>query len=389
MNDGGKQAIPADDLARIRSAYVPTPEQFEALSRIKSFHEKENLLEEFALEALIAQEQSQAVDKPVDLAPEKKSEVVDTQTQSLVDPPKTKQLENEPLLHDEPPALETESEKGVDYWRQLAEKNEQEKETWKKRKGDADRALTPAQQEAARLRKESEKYEERLANMEKLLQQLAETKSRQTVELDPDDDVDTSYPDIARKIKQTTNALEDKLRKENEERIKAIEERNNRFEQENNEREQRMYADAHFVAVLAIHKDASDFFSPDKLGPAIVEWAKTQPEEIMDAITSPLSATPKYVAYIISQFKQATRYAPPPAIKPGLGDLATKVASVTQVKQPDASPDVFPSDYTEKQLDLDMRKVNNMYKSQPDVMNKALDDLINKYERTLINRSKS
>jgi hypothetical protein len=384
MQDGHKQKLmsPAE-LARVRAAYMPTPEQFEALSKVRSFHEKENLLEEFALEAMASVEvQPEAQTPPANLPKDEVSNVVETETQKQEPEPPAPQ---QPVYNEEGQELisgQPVENKDVEFWKKQAE-------TWKKRKGDADRQLTPSQQEAARLRKEAEearvKYEERLANMESLLKQLADNKTRKSVELDPDDEVDSNYPDIARKIRATTSELEERIRREQDERIRKIEERNRQFEQASEESQKAVYAQSHFAQLKAIHPDAEDFIS-DKLGPALVEWAKTQPEELMDAILNPLAHTPQYVGYVITQFKNVTRYTPPSAKKPSLGDLATRVTSSTQVKQPDSDPDVFPKEFTEKNLDLEMRKINNLYKTQPAVMNKAIDDLIAKYERTLNQR---
>lgn len=365
---------------------MPTAEQMAILEKTRSFKERENLIEMWELEALAMQSQDQPETKVEPAIPAPESKVIETVTQTqepVVEPP--------PI--EEPPAPVTEvprpaEDQGVDYWKQQAE-------TWKKRKGDADRALTPAQQEAARLRKAqdelTQKYDERLSSIETLLKQMVQVKARPDVELDPMDEIDSQYPDIARKIKATAQmaaqGAEERLRKEMEERTKQIEERSRRMEQESVQERQKLYAEAHFAQLKAIHKDAEDFFSETKLGPALVEWVKTQPPVFQAVVQYPLDHTPQDVGHVITMFKTATRYAPPKPVKPSLGDLAVKANSNTQVKQPDPEPDVFPSHFTEKDVDAQMRKLNNLFKNDPKKMDEAMEGLIAKWERTVIKRN--
>lgn len=366
--------------------FQPSPEQMAILEKTRSFKERENLIEMWELEALAMQKTDQP-EPPVEPAiPAPVSKVVETETQvqePVVEPPP----------FEEPPAPVTEAprpaeDQGVEYWKQQAE-------TWKKRKGDADRALTPAQQEAARLRKAQDelthKYDERLSSIETLLKQMVQAKSVLPVDLDPMDEVDSQYPDIARKIKATAllsaQSVEERLRKEMEERTRQIEERSKRIEEASVQERQHLYAESHFAQLKAIHKDAEDFFSETKLGPALVEWAKTQPPALQNVIQYPLDHTPQDVGYVISQFKNATRYAAPKPVKPSLGDLAVKANSATQVKLPDPELDVFPSNVTEKDIDAQMRKLNNLYKTDPKKLSESMDELIAKWERTVIKRN--
>jgi hypothetical protein len=352
------------------SGYTPTPEQMAVLEKTRSYKEKENLVEMWELEALA----SVPVPPKVEEVPV--SEVKPKEVEPVVEPPKV----------EEPPAPEVEpkpaEDQGVEFWKKQAE-------TWKKRKGDADRALTPAQMEAAQLRKQQEDsikgLEDRFSSLEKLIQGLANRP--RAVELDPDDEVDANYPDISRKIKATASSLAETLRKENAEQLRLIDERTKKYEQDGEAGRREVYAQSHFAQLKGIHSDAEDFLS-EKLGPALVEWVKTQPSELQDAIINPLSHTPQYVGYVITQFKNATKYTPPAAHKPSLGDLATRAISTTQVKPPDAEPDVFPPNVTEKDINAQMRNLNNLFKRDPEKLDKVLEELIAKWDRTLTKRNK-
>lgn len=366
--------------------YMPTPEQMAILEKTRSFKERENLVEMWELEALAMQPADQPEPPVAPAIPAPESKVVETVTQ-----PQEPVVEPPPV--EEPPAPVTEAtrpaeDQDIEYWKKQAE-------TWKKRKGDADRALTPAQQEASRLRKAqdelTQKYDERLSSIETLLKQMVQTKSQPNVELDPMDEIDSQYPDIARKIKATAlisaQSVEERLRKEMDERTRQIEERSKRMEEESVQERQKLYAESHFAQLKAIHKDAEDFFSETKLGPALVEWVKTQPPALQSVVQYPLDHTPQDVGYVISQFKNATRYTPPKPVKPSLGDLAVKANSTTQVRQPDPEPDVFPSNFTEKDIDAQMRRLNNLFKNDPKKMDEAMDALIAKWERTVTKRN--
>ena len=355
--------------------FKPTPEQVKEIEDMSSFQERQNALDLMELEYNEAQG---SLPDDESATPEVKvKEEVSIPQPSPVEPVQPTAEEPAKHLSDDKPS----DERDVEYWKKQAE-------TWKKRKGDSDRALTPAQQEAARLKKDQAdsqaKYEERLARMEALLEKAVAQKSA-PVDFEPEDEFDTEYADVSRKIKQVTRLSEERIKADYEAKIRAIEERSRKSEAQMEEESRRAYSDSHFAQVKAIHSDAEDFFSDDKLGPALVEWAKTQPNELYEAITNPLGHTPQYVAYVISQFKNVTRYTAPQAKKPSLGDIATKAGIATQPRMPEVEAGIFKDSYTGKEFDADLLYLNNHY-NDPVERNKKMDELENKYERTLIHR---
>lgn len=272
----------------------------------------------------------------------------------------------------------TEPVKDVEYWRKEAE-------TWKKRKGDADRALTPAQQEAARLRKEKEEKEDvllrRMNEIESLLRQTVkppvhdevETRSVSTI----DDDFRETYPDIAERLEAIQRANELRVARA-EAKTKEIE---TFFEKQRQEAENAKVRDEevrHYLETKRLVPDIDDFIDQDKLGTPLVAWGQTQPQYKLRAILEPSKHDPSLVADVINQFKASTGMNSPKQKKPSLGDLATKASSATVVSEP----------VGEKLLsDEDFNNIDELLR-QNAKNPKKFSQLVELYEQTAIHKSR-
>ena len=359
--------------------YQPTPEQFAELDALKSFQERENLI-------ALWEEEAKAFAPPEQ--PEGKVETakVDERQVDAVQPaadqpavetaiatPTNQQVANEDAV------------KGVDYYLNLARQREEEAAKWEKRKSDGDRYIKQLEQDRLAIQKERDAIVLKIDSLEQLVKTLSENK---IVQQEPEDEIDTSYPEISQKIRKSNAALEARLRRENEERLRVIEERNKRIEAEAEERNKQLAVQTHYMQVKTLHPDVDDFLSPTKLGPALVEWANTQPSIFANIVSNPIAYKAEDVAYVLSQFKTQTGYQA--VKKPSLGDLATKVTASTRVKEADSEPAVFPSNFTEKDLDKLLNKINNEYKGKPrKEYEAAIDDVLAKYEQTIMKRNRT
>lgn len=286
----------------------------EATVSLKGF-QQQNLERELQdLEAQYAKSQQEA-------AP-----AVDTR-QPVVEPVQT---EAAPEVVEATETPQVESKQDIDFWMKEAE-------TWKKRKADADRALTPTQQENAKLRKEIEHSvpADKIQSLEDKIAKLTEmisTQNRHVSEMgsdDMDDDFSETYPDIASRMKSQASTLETRLRQDFERKLAEIQESTRKQQEQAEQARLNAYASNHLAEVKRLHSDVEDFVS-DKYGPALLAWANTQAPLIRQIVENPLGFTPQDVAYVISSFKTATGYQPK---KPSLGDVAVKLNSASQVNE--------------------------------------------------------
>lgn len=279
------------------------------------------------LEAKIATEESGT---PAIAAPAEPTPAISEQTAPSVVP--------EAVQTEVPPASpEVPAEKNFE---QEIERLKKEAETWKKRKADADKHLTPVQQENADLKKRmeamasSEALEEMKAQVRELKEMLVtmqQKPSAPAAEIDIDPEFAETYPDIAAKLRETAAKVEQRLRNEYEGKFKEFDTKVSASEKQAEEAKARAYAEMHFAEVKRHHADIEDFIS-DKYGPALSVWAETQAPIVAAVVANPLQFTPKDVAHVVSMFKTATGYKQPKA--PALGDLAVKLNAPSSVAEP-------------------------------------------------------
>lgn len=308
--------------------------------------------------------------KPAPAEPEVKSEV-------KVEPtPEPEISEQEAQPEPEPPKAEP--VKDVDFWRKEAE-------TWKKRKGDADRALTPAQQEAARLRKEKEERDaiflRRLDEIESLVKQGAKPVSQSEPDLGSliDNEFRETYPDIAARLEA--------MQKANELRVAKAEARTKEFEaffekqrQEAEAARLEEYKVKHYSETKRLIPEIDEFVDPEKLGTPLVAWGQTQPPYKLDVILNPLSYSPSDVADVINQFKHSTGLnSPKPVKKPNLGDIATRATGApTNIAEPKGESVLSDEEFSNIDELLRQNAKNP----------KRVQELVELFERTAVHKSR-
>ena len=331
----------------------------EQLARM-SFKERENALELMALE-----EQMEAPSEPTPAEP----------SEPEASPTPEPEVVPESIPEPGPEKVETPelSQETVDYWKQEADK-------WKKRKADADRALSPAQQKAAKVSKELKTKEDEWKTIALSLQQKLEA-LEQKLEQAPvnkpvyDDSIvspefEAEYGDIAAEMKRVAGTLGKRQQTELERRLAVIEERNRQLEQQQLMDQDGAYAASHYAQLKALQPDVDDFVNPNKKGTQFIEWATKQPPYIQDIAFNPLNHTPLDVSDVLNRFKSANNIV---TKKPSLGDVAVKANSVPNIPEP--QEEQFLSDYELKNFDSLMRQ----HKMNPSKM----DELVKKYEATL------
>lgn len=351
--------------------FKPTPEQEKELEGLSSFKERENALELMALEWSLANGENP---NPPDPEPEPVAP----------QPEPTPRVEDNPEPHSnetpvEPPVPEpakVDASHDEAYWRKEAE-------TWKKRKADADRALTPAQQENARLRKENEAHSSELQELKSMVQEIAKAMAAKStvteaVEPDPLDEFSQTYPEVAQRLARTRREVEESVKRELAEKQRELDERLHKIQEEAEAEKRRLedervnaYAANHAEAVKAAVPRMADYFDPNKLAPDLAAWSKTQPPLIQAVLETPLHFTPKDVAYALKLYEKS-KETPEPPKKPKLGDMVQSARSNTAVAEPKEVD--YYSEEEMSHIDETMRKNSH----DP----KKLDEIVAKYERT-------
>jgi len=334
----------------------------EQLARM-SYKEREN-----ALELMVLEEQIEApAPEPAPAEPSKEASPA-PEPEAIPEPTKDPVPEVAPE-----PSLPEMSEETLDYWKAEAEK-------WKKRKGDADRALSPAQQKAASMKKElktkEEEWKEIALSLKADLEELKKGLQREPVHTPAFDDslispeFEESYGDIAAELKREAGNLTKRTDTTLESRLAAIEERNKQLEREQLLAQDTSYTANHYAQLKALHPDIDDFIDPNKKGTQLFDWASNKPSYVKDVVLNPLNYTPGDVSDVLNRFKKDKGVI---TKKPSLGDVMVKANSVPNIQQP--QEEEYLSDYEMKNFDSLMRTNNRD--------SKKIDELVRKYEATL------
>lgn len=376
---------------RVTDVNQLSPERRRDWEAARSHGERENLLVLWDLE----DQQAAANAPPSDEAGKKeaaevKSDAVDELKQPEVSEPVETQT------HDQADPTQT-----VDYWMKLAEENaakereaEAEAEKWKKRKGDADRHLEPVQQENAKLKREKAEILDRFEQLEAKFEKLLNGSSRKPeVFLDPNDEFAQNYGEVAERIEQRIAAVRDQMERKYQEEILPIKEKLSFHEAATEQEHAKARILAHRAVVAAAHPDVDDFFNPNKYGPALAEWAKTQSPITGRILNSPVEFDEADLIDVLSRFKLAAGFSKQ-AKTPSHADIATRVNSHTNVAPPAPPADIFDDVFGEKELNSQLAIINRTVFDAGDkvknneLQQKAMDDLLNKWERTLTKRYK-
>lgn len=275
------------------------------------------------------------------------------------------------------PVAPVEEVQDVEYWKKQAE-------TWKKRKADADRALTPAQQEAARLRKEEKDREDALAQLRNEIESLKQQQKAKPEPVEPDELVDeefeSNYPDIAAKLRAIEKLAKERTSRA-EAKAKELEDFLAKQKQEDEQRQATEYANRHYAETKKLIPDIDDFVNPDKLGTPLVAWGQSQPEYILDVINNPLAYRPADIAHVVNTFKASTgMIAGKPAAtkKPSLGDIVTKATTA-----PPSIPEPQDTEYLSEEEFANIDDLMHRHAKDP----AYLDAILKKYEATALRKS--
>jgi myosin heavy subunit len=264
----------------------------------------------------------------------------------------------------------------VDYWKKLAEEKakelatkEKEVETWQKRKSDADRHLTPVQQENATLKSE---VKELTTQLKELMARVNVTQSSVDYE---EQEFNETFPDINKriaKVKLEANAEIAAMRQE----LEAIKSRNQELDTikshlENSREESRRQQ--HFAEIKAEHPDAELFFN-SVLGPAFVAWADTtQPVFVAQTVRKPMSVSGKDYAHIIAMFKRDSNMTSS-GKKPTLADTVVRATTGAPTIQVEATAP------TGLLNDSEFENINTLINNTHDP--REIEKLMEKYEKT-------
>ena len=272
----------------------------------------------------------------------------------------------------------------------MAQKKAQEADNWKKRKSDADRHLEPVQQENAHLRKEVGALSEELKEIKELLKA---NRSHAPVVLDENDEFVQNYGDVAQYVARREAQLRDEILKELRGEVSPLKEKLTFQERLTTDEQNRAREMSHYASVKALHPDIDDFLPNGKYGPALAEWANTQPPMIGRVMGDPMAFAPEDVADVVARFKSAARLSKQTKT-PSPADIASKVNSHTNVAPPPVPPDVFEDYFGNKDINSLMGRINRQVFDHADPVKnmelkmKAMEEAEAKWERTLKLRSK-
>jgi hypothetical protein len=307
---------------------------------------------------------------------------------------KSVQLPSEPLITNNPEKLQTpvsttpevtpqvtpevaqEEIKDLEYFKKLAETKAKEAQAAEDRRKEAQRVLTPVQEEASHLRKERSALEDRL---NELMNKFDELKSKvDTSKIMPIEDDDPlfseNYPDIDKRIKTAVAKAKadasEAVRRDIEERLKNIEA--SRKQQEVNE-----FASKHFSKVVSLCPEAQQYYSSN-LFPAVAEWANTQSPIIRRIINNPTDFDPTDVVDVLNRFKSVT--APKTTSRtPSLGDLVTKVTGAPPSITAGHSFVATPTDLMTNEEVNNIDQILKAARKNPTKMSEIMD----RFERTM------
>ena len=310
---------------------------------------------------------------------------------------KSVQLPPEPLITINPEKLQTpvsttpevtpqvtpevvqEEVKDLEYFKKLAETKAKEAQVAEDRRKEAQRTLTPVQEEAAHLRKERAAMEDKLNELMTKFDELRSKVDTPTNMTTEDDDLSFSenYPDIDKRIKTIVakakaeaeaNATE-ALKRSFEERLKSIE--NVRKQQEAND-----FAAKHFSRVSSLCPEAQHYFSPE-IYPAFSEWSKTQAPIITKIVHEPTSFDPVDVVDVLNRFKNIAT-SKTSGRTPSLGDVVTKVTGAPPSVKTDRSTDTPADLMTNDELN-NIDHSLKLARKNPAKMSEIMD----RFERTM------
>lgn len=278
----------------------------------------------------------------------------------------------------------------------------------RKRYEDANRALTPFQQKAARLDKELREEREatrlEIQSLKELVTNLAQTvtaaslpKPEPMYDPDLDSELDNIDPMLAERFRRLNRSVSQQNLTATQRLMQEIEDLKRKEQERQNEsrlsmaQNQEQVWDATFTRLVP---DFQQFLPGTPHGQNLATWAANMAPEYAAAIETPKSFSPSFVAQVINAYKASLRPAAP-ARKPSLGDLANPVLSGSApVKVSAIEPESWCSDYemqnAPKIMDSMMRQATSAkHKEDRAALLQEANDFSEKYQRTLQKRMNS
>lgn len=229
---------------------------------------------------------------------------------------------------------------GANYWREQAE-------TLQRRKAEADRALAPSQQKAARYEKAFEETHEAMALLLKEVQGLKNGRAPQappeTPWYDPSQDAEFASvnPEMAQRLAYIAKQSKDAI----EARERAFQERLDALQAEQNRRREQEELDAstqraaiQYATIKQAHPDVDEFAAGTVKGQALWEWATGpgMPPEYQFVVLKPANFSAEMVIQVLNFFKNSSTPAQPQRRSPSLADIANPVlaSSSSALSQP-------------------------------------------------------
>ena len=258
----------------------------------------------------------------------------------------------------------------------------------------AQAALSPAQQNAAALRKKlsaseqaaedlRQEFKERMDRIEQLLQERATPPpmvlSQASSLTDPLDGLAEVDPDLDRRLRalqERQQAELAKVRAETERLNKALEAR----EAADREAYYRAYMAEHDAKVTSLVPEFKTLVGTEEGRKAIETWMQSQPPMVVQALRNPYETEPHNVAYALNLFKSQQKSLNG-GRKPSLGDLAAtaKLSPATPLNEGSTGLDIYSD-----------AEMNNMDALMHEAQRKGydLEAIIAKAERTLLHKQK-
>lgn len=207
---------------------------------------------------------------------------------------------------------------------------EGERKRIEKQMSDARSALAPALQRAALAEKKIAERDEvlntlmgRFEALERKLTEPPPALARPLYDPSLDDDFASMNPEVAERLARVSSGFDQKLQettRRHEEEMRKLKEAEAERERERQEGQFRDFHTRWWAAFRAVHPDSEDYAPGQPKGQAFWEWSQGQNQTYQQALAEPLKFDPRFVAKILTEFKDASN--PAPNARTPIADLA-------------------------------------------------------------------
>ena len=278
---------------------------------------------------------------------------------------------------------------------------------WKKRSEDAMRALTPAQQKAARLdkelREERESTKSELNSLKEMIATLAQTvatanlpKQEPLYDPDLDSDLDNIDPMLAERLRKLSRSVSQSSRNSEMElkrEIEVLKQRDAERQKLAESTQIKAQEQAWETTFTQLVPDFAQFLPGTPHGQNLATWAATMAPEYSNAIENPKSYTPFFIAQIINAYKSNLRGNTTPSKRPSLGDIANPALTGSapvkvSAPEPESFCTTFEMQNATKIMDEMMRKATaTKNRGDREALLASAQEFSDKYQRTLNKRN--